>query len=349
MRVRHLPLRARRPAFTLIEMLVVISIIAVLAAIAIPAVMKAREAATRIECTNNLRQLGVACHAYHQEMGYYPTAGYDDFSAPWFVTTGTGLLTTPVAGWQQHAGWGYQILPYLGEDNAWTGGAASSSPATQAANPMKQAIKFFLCPSRRNLTTYTYTNPLFPFEYTPQAGTYTMAPCDFAACNGNVVPAAGVVANNGMVLTTWDGSTTWNPPPAGTSKPLRNVVRAEDVLDGASYTMLLGEKAANVNLSASSRIPNEDDMGFAAAFHHSNFNTIRFATQTLLPLRDLDITTTNNYPTGGCFGSIHPGTFNVLMADGAVARIPYKIDPLIYAAIGSRNGHEQVSDLDLAP
>src|SRR5262249_62164541 len=99
---------ARRRAFTLIELLIVMAIIGVLIAMALPAVMKAREAANRTACANNLRQIGEAFHTYHERYGYYPTAGTGDLVAPSYPSTGSVL---PFTGWPQDPGWAFQILP----------------------------------------------------------------------------------------------------------------------------------------------------------------------------------------------------------------------------------------------
>ncbi|MEZ6140731.1 MAG: DUF1559 domain-containing protein [Zavarzinella sp.] len=130
-----------RKAFTLIELLVVIAIIAILIGLLLPAVQKVREAANRSKCTNNLKQIGVALHAYHDVTGYLPSAGVSD-QAPY----GTGG-----SGWG--SAWTVFILPYIEQDNIYrqlvfTGqsgwGAAATNNLTVTRNVK---INTYLCPS----------------------------------------------------------------------------------------------------------------------------------------------------------------------------------------------------------
>jgi prepilin-type N-terminal cleavage/methylation domain-containing protein len=318
----------RRPGFTLIELLIVIAIIAVLIGLLLPAIHKAREAASRTSCMNNLHQIGVACQRYHDDFGYYPTAGWSDYAAPDYAASGSA---EPLTGWQQPAGWAFQILHYLGEDLVWSGGVATT-PATRMQASLQSPLKLFLCPSRRGTTTMTYTNSNFPSNLgfaAIKGNPFTVAPIDYAGCNGNTPGATGT-NQNGMIVSQG---------PAGT----KTTVRFASIKDGVAYTLLIGEKAAN---PFAGPIVGEDDMGYAAAYNAANFNAVRFTSKTLLPLRDADVTAAG---TGGAFGSAHPGTWNALMGDMSVQQLSYNIDPLVFTYLGGIADGHIITAKDLEP
>jgi type II secretory pathway pseudopilin PulG len=186
----------------LVELLVVIGIIGVLVALLLPAVQQARESSRRVQCENNLKQIGLAFHHHHDQLKFFPAGGWDWWEPPTYVAG------TPAVGENQGAGWGFQILPHIEAQAAWEGRGGTTDleralVAVGTINPV------FFCPSRRAPQTVTYTDPGYLGGML-----VTHALCDYAGSN---LEGTGVLRQ-------------YKPNRMG------------DILDGTSQTLLVGEK-----------------------------------------------------------------------------------------------------------
>jgi prepilin-type N-terminal cleavage/methylation domain-containing protein len=202
--------RSPRPAwhgaFTLVELLVVIAIIAILIGLLVPAVQQVREAADRVQCQNNLKQIGLAFHNHHDTLKSFPTGGWYWWAPP------TYLNGQPAVGAQQQAGWGFQILPYIEAKNLWRGGAATTNVKRQLL-VTGTTVSLYFCPSRRGPQTVTFADP--------------------SLFNGIPVPHA---------LSDYAGSNREGTGVVCRFSP----ARMADITDGTSNTLMVGEKRVNL-------------------------------------------------------------------------------------------------------
>ncbi len=133
----------RRTAFTLVELLVVIAIIGVLVGLLLPAVQQIREAANRMKCANNLKQLALACHHHESTVGTFPTGGW-----------GWSWVGDPDRGFtqKQPGGWIYNILPFMEQSALHDLGAGLPDPQKFAAFEERcgTVTPMFNCPTRRS-------------------------------------------------------------------------------------------------------------------------------------------------------------------------------------------------------
>src|SRR4051812_45453441 len=285
-----------RAAFTLVELLVVIAIIGVLVALLLPAVQTAREAARRSQCSNNLRQLGLALHNHHATFGVLP-----------FSRTG---------GRPQSISWAPLILPYIEQKNLLdlftspiSNGSStfpmytpsSEAPATninitinninrtqfQATGAMNIAVKLFACPTRRKATFLS---------------------ADGGSANGG---ESGICSDYGVNYGATTNATA-NDGPFWLNDALHYAVgqRFAEISDGLSTTILFGEK--HVMLSMLKQQPAVlDSNDFVVYSSRNAFSIGRIGG----PNAPLALTQNDIYRNQ--FGSWHPGVVPILFGDGS--------------------------------
>jgi prepilin-type N-terminal cleavage/methylation domain-containing protein/prepilin-type processing-associated H-X9-DG protein len=295
-----------RGAFTLIELLVVIAIIAVLIALLVPAVQKVREAAARSQCQNNLKQIGLAIHNYHDVHKHIP------YSTAYANEGGPG----PYTG----RGWILEALPYLEQDALYkqfepsrVGNLGSGAGLMNCKPEMLTILDVLTCPSDPSERI-----GIHQFQWDPVPTAYT----NYKGCIGNSNMGGGWPNSPSG---TADGHNTTSPTGLFFRNSYRVKIKFALILDGLSNTWAVGEDVISENYHGAAFYCNGD--------YASTHAPLNFFPNPPDPA---------NWPRVISFRSRHPGGANFCLADGSVRYVSENIDWLVYQQLSTRAGGETV-------
>lgn len=338
---------AKRDGATLIELLTVISIIALLLQLLLPAVQMARESARQTSCANNLRQIGVGAQLHIDTHSHFPTGGWTHV---WVGDPDRG------SGKNQPGGWCFTLLPYIEQQSLFdsSGGLDEIDKHAAAAVMFQTPLSSFTCPSRRLSRAWPFLRASTMVNIAPveRAGR-----SDYAANIGNLEPTD----QRARGPQTFEEASRWNEGSDREKQWVatrhngvvfqRSEVRPADVTDGMSKTFFVGEKFMDSG-HYKDGWSNGDDHSLYVGFDRDN---ARSGNTLHPPIRDKEVPLVwlaygdNALVTDWNFGSPHLSAMNMVFCDGSVRQIEYEVDMKVFTSQSSRTpaiAERQASDFE---
>jgi prepilin-type N-terminal cleavage/methylation domain-containing protein/prepilin-type processing-associated H-X9-DG protein len=316
--------------FSLVELLVVVTVIGVLIALLLPAVQAGREAARRLQCGNHVKQLALAAIHHESVCKFFPTGGWNKY---WLGHPDRGFDN------RQPGGWIYNVLPFIEQQSLHDLGASGGNVTIQDANTTRCATPLdgLNCPSRRPAALYRLAYSVrFQLTGGPIAqlarSDYAMNAGDYAQWH-TVLPAS--LQEGDDPNFKWDDMSHQT----GISYQ-RSRVTISDIKDGTSSTVLIGEKYVNRDHYADGK-----DLGDSETMYCGDHldllrwtgidGTAGTADNNNLPVQDRS-TLISEGNRVQWFGSAHADVYNMSFCDGSVRTISYSIDGEVYRRLGNR-------------
>jgi prepilin-type N-terminal cleavage/methylation domain-containing protein/prepilin-type processing-associated H-X9-DG protein len=333
-----------RRAFTLVELLVVITIIGILIALLLPAVQAAREAARRAQCTNQMKQMGLGCLQHEQIHGFLPTGGWGYY---WSGDPDWGFDR------RQPGGWLFNILPYIEQQELHDMGLNNDNNNTNDGRMQTATtpLAVYMCPTRaRGLIVFPFCHSNYSYNLKAQPSTITtpVARADYAASLGEL-PGPGTINVFPGSLADGHNDASWTPKrwyDAGCHAQgviyTNSMCRFCDITDGSAYTFLCGEKYVDTDNYATGLNWGDDQCWDLGTDWDVNRPVTTNPNAGCTPMEDCP-----GYAAATNFGSAHPVSFNMAMCDGSVHAVAYSVSLDTMVRLGDRADGVPVNEKDL--